>query len=99
MVRYGIFRSPLRNGGDIRFNRVHPPPAFFLRLAPPETLLALPVLPAAGLGMRVPAVGHAVTLAATFLAAGLRTVLMTVIAARAENDLGVTPLAVENPAL
>ena len=48
---------------------------------------------------RVPAVGLAAARAAAFLAAGLRAVLMTVIAACAENDLDAAPPAEENPTL
>ena len=99
MVRYGIFRGPVRDGGDIRFNRVHPAPAFLLRPAHAVALLALPVQPPSRLGARVPAVGLAAARAAAFLAAGLRAVLMTVIAARAENDLDAAPLAEEDPTL
>ncbi|MCY3598061.1 MAG: hypothetical protein OXG71_11580 [Rhodospirillales bacterium] len=99
MVRYGIFRRPGRDGDDIRFNRVHPAMAFLLRPAYPEALLALPVQPPSRLGARVPAVGLAATRAAAFRTAGLRAILMTVIAARAENDLDAAPLAEENPAL
>ncbi|MCY4140671.1 MAG: hypothetical protein OXF56_20700 [Rhodobacteraceae bacterium] len=40
-----------------------------------------------------------VTRAAAFRTAGLRAILMTVIAARAENDLDAAPLAEENPTL
>ena len=88
MVRYGIFRGPVRDGGDIRF-----------RLAHAVALLALPVQPPSRLGVRMPAVGLAATLTAAFRAAGLRAVLVTVIAARAENDLDAAPLADENPTL
>lgn len=99
MVRYGIFRGPVRDGGDIRFRRAHPAPAFLLRLAHAVALLALPVQPPSRLGVRMPAVGLAATLTAAFRAAGLRAVLVTVIAARAENDLDAAPLADENPTL
>ena len=97
MVRYGIFRCPVRNGGASRFRRASPALAFRLRPTHPEAPLALPVPPSARLGVRVPAVGLAAKRPAALPAAHLRAVLMTVIADRAENDLNATPLADEDP--
>ena len=99
MFRYGFFRGPFRDSGDNLFCRLHPALALLLCPAHPVALLALPVLLPALLGVRVQAVGRALAYAAAFPAAGLRAIMVTVIAAFTENDLVIALLAGEDATL